>query len=953
MRLLLAMLTALSLHGQAIVTNKWTAISPTGNQGGKFVGWEALAFDPGTKRICGMYLYREISSEPNMSWTCYSIKYNDFIMVSNGSHFHNAYTPEGGHPLTGQGIDSNGVLYGFGNFSGGQVAERPEMTYWFDFVGQVGRMKQPISGSSNKPWYSIQLATGVWDSAHSVFITQGGDSGFTGFSEYTPSTNTWATGTACTAVAANCPTPGNLEGASAFRTVDNKMYLFGGYGGASYTATSGSWSGGTETLTIGSHSIPSGGVLALSGQLFNCWGNSDGIVTLTSVTATTISYAKASNPGACSGSLVSLNSDNPGANALFKYDQTTHTSVAISPSGTKPHGRVKAVFVYDSTNDVFILYGGSNTYPAQSVGTDTWIYDPVANSWTQQTPTQNPSGATSPLFWRGTYDPLENAVVIADINLAGTNWWIYRYAGSGLGNVGRSSPPAYSPSTGLLNINQGSWAQSPSVSTDGTNVITAWTETGSPSLTGNGQWMLGYAQTTTILGSASQLGTGPNAIFNEYAQEQGDDLAIAYVGGSPYVCGHEGNNNASSLDLVVGKKWTGSAWSGSFIGLQGGTAGANQGNCAIADINSVPYMAVKEFVPASVPRAVKLFVVKSTNNAASWTVVGSALNRTGNGTDITEADTLSITNDGSNHACAAWTEYNTTIASNAVSDSAAQTFLSCNLSGTTWTAQGGAANVNVANSDYGASVVYISGVPYVTFTERTNSGPAQVFVRKLVGGVWSTVGSGSRNKDLTTGWAFWPKLATDGTNLYLTWDEQQALGQHPQVYVDKWNGSAWSSLGGSLNQDPTNGSATHPSITFVDRPVVAYQEVKFGSYASIYQSEWSGSVWTGLPAPVCTITTTTLADGTIGHAYSQTVTTANCNAPTFSVTVGSLPTGLSLDPSTGTISGTPTLLATTSFTIGVTDTNGNPTQALSIQVKDPAFGPTVVKGISGTGYVVK
>jgi hypothetical protein len=63
-----------------------------------------------------------------------------------------------------------------------------------------------------------------------------------------------------------------------------------------------------------------------------------------------------------------------------------------------------------------------------------------------------------------------------------------------------------------------------------------------------------------------------------------------------------------------------------------------------------------------------------------------------------------------------------------------------------------------------------------------------------------------------------------------------------------------------------------------------------------------------------------LDDGTIAVAYSDFVTATGGTAPyTYAVTSGSLPTSLSLNASTGEISGTPTVAGTYSFTIEVTD----------------------------------
>jgi hypothetical protein len=85
------------------------------------------------------------------------------------------------------------------------------------------------------------------------------------------------------------------------------------------------------------------------------------------------------------------------------------------------------------------------------------------------------------------------------------------------------------------------------------------------------------------------------------------------------------------------------------------------------------------------------------------------------------------------------------------------------------------------------------------------------------------------------------------------------------------------------------------------------------------------------------ITTTSLANAAVGTAYSATVIASGGTTPyTWAVTSGVLPAGLTLNASTGVISGTPGAAAVTSaFTVKVTDTSTTPnstTQALTITI---------------------
>ena len=79
------------------------------------------------------------------------------------------------------------------------------------------------------------------------------------------------------------------------------------------------------------------------------------------------------------------------------------------------------------------------------------------------------------------------------------------------------------------------------------------------------------------------------------------------------------------------------------------------------------------------------------------------------------------------------------------------------------------------------------------------------------------------------------------------------------------------------------------------------------------------------PCPVITLSPVAgpLAGGTVAAVYSQSLIPAGGIAPySFGVTAGALPDGLTIDPVTGTISGTPTLEADFAFTVTVIDTNG-------------------------------
>jgi len=93
----------------------------------------------------------------------------------------------------------------------------------------------------------------------------------------------------------------------------------------------------------------------------------------------------------------------------------------------------------------------------------------------------------------------------------------------------------------------------------------------------------------------------------------------------------------------------------------------------------------------------------------------------------------------------------------------------------------------------------------------------------------------------------------------------------------------------------------------------------------------------------CNITTTSLPPATQGTAYTATLAQVNCvGTLTWSVSSGALPTGLSLNATTGAITGTPTSSGTTSFRVGVVDSVFNTDiydASLSITAAPSTGGP--------------
>ena len=85
-----------------------------------------------------------------------------------------------------------------------------------------------------------------------------------------------------------------------------------------------------------------------------------------------------------------------------------------------------------------------------------------------------------------------------------------------------------------------------------------------------------------------------------------------------------------------------------------------------------------------------------------------------------------------------------------------------------------------------------------------------------------------------------------------------------------------------------------------------------------------------------TITTDTLPNGKVGEAYSQTLTADGTTPITWGISGSALPKGLTLNETTGEISGTPTAEGTASFTVKATNSAGSDTKELSITITKDA-----------------
>ncbi len=126
-----------------------------------------------------------------------------------------------------------------------------------------------------------------------------------------------------------------------------------------------------------------------------------------------------------------------------------------------------------------------------------------------------------------------------------------------------------------------------------------------------------------------------------------------------------------------------------------------------------------------------------------------------------------------------------------------------------------------------------------------------------------------------------------------------------------------------------DSTATMYAFAHFDGRCAGLRADDIAGITSIYQGAGGG------PGPL-TISTASLPAGTVGTSYSQTLIATGGSQPyTWSLVAGqgNLPTGLSLNASTGAITGTPSATGTFNFTVRVTDSASTTAQkALSIVI---------------------
>jgi hypothetical protein len=155
-----------------------------------------------------------------------------------------------------------------------------------------------------------------------------------------------------------------------------------------------------------------------------------------------------------------------------------------------------------------------------------------------------------------------------------------------------------------------------------------------------------------------------------------------------------------------------------------------------------------------------------------------------------------------------------------------------------------------------------------------------------------------------------------------------------------WTLSGAGCIGNTCGTLSASSSASGASITYTAPSTVPIPATVTLTASSVSDHNKSAAATITITPPPPSISTTFLPDGLFGTPYHQTIQATGGVAPfTWTVTAGTLPSGLKSDNSTTntlTISGTPDMVQTVQFTITVTDSvNQSAMQSYTVNIKSP------------------
>ena len=167
----------------------------------------------------------------------------------------------------------------------------------------------------------------------------------------------------------------------------------------------------------------------------------------------------------------------------------------------------------------------------------------------------------------------------------------------------------------------------------------------------------------------------------------------------------------------------------------------------------------------------------------------------------------------------------------------------------TGSASGGGISNNTGSSLRNSIVIGSDGYPIIVWGDNS-SGNDEIYLKKWNGSAWVEMPTGSASSggiSSTSGMSRQPFiiLGSDG-NPIVTWIDY-SIGNW-EIYVKRWNGSAWvvmgtgSASGGGISSNTGDSQSPFLLLGSDGNPMVTWHDNSSGNY-EVYIKRWNGSAW--------------------------------------------------------------------------------------------------------------
>jgi len=165
-------------------------------------------------------------------------------------------------------------------------------------------------------------------------------------------------------------------------------------------------------------------------------------------------------------------------------------------------------------------------------------------------------------------------------------------------------------------------------------------------------------------------------------------------------------------------------------------------------------------------------------------------------------------------------------------------------------ASGGGISNSTGNSSNPSLAIGLDGAPIVAWAD-VSSGNVQIYVRRWNGSAWVEMGGGSASGggiSNDAGSSYSPSLAVSpGGAPIVAWYDISGSPGHLEIYVRRWIGSGWKEMGseasgGGISNSTGNSSNPSLAIDHDGAPIVAW-DYNSESNQDIYVRRWNGAAW--------------------------------------------------------------------------------------------------------------